>query len=170
MATFIPGPQKRPESCTVRFTNWDKTVECKPFTNLRDLALEHDLPLYNALAKYTNCQGHGLCGTCMVEVTPQKNLTSKGARENLRFIQVKGNLRLACQVEVTGDIEVTKHRGHFGTKDYKYGVKLDEMKRLYQEEGWTLDQIAEHFQCPTGKIVNLLGHSGVELRKPGSAA
>jgi len=170
MPTYIPGPTKRAETCKVTFAGVNKTVECKPHTNLRDLALEHDIPMYNGLAKYTNCQGHGLCGTCTVEVTPQQHLTEKGALENLRFIQLKGNLRLACQTEVTGDVVVTKHRGHFGTRGYDVGIKLDEVKRLYQDEEWTVAQIAEHFQCPPAKIVNVLERSKVEFRRPGSVA
>ena len=100
MPTQIPGKTQRPETCKVTFTNWNRTVECAPHTNLRDLALEHDLPIYNGLATYTNCQGHGLCGTCAVEVTPQRNLTEKRAVEKLRFVQLRGNLRLACQTEL----------------------------------------------------------------------
>lgn len=170
MPTYIPGPKQRSDTCKVTFANWDKTVECKPHTNLRDLAQEHDIPLYNGLAKFTNCQGHGLCGTCTVEVTPHKNLTEKGAVEKFRFIQLKGNLRLACCTEVTGDVTVTKHRGHFGTKGYEHRIQLDEVIRLYKEESWTIDQVADHFQCHPAKIVNLLEKSGVEFRRPGSVA
>ena len=170
MSTFIGNLPERKSVCKVTFANWDKTVECEPFTNLRELAIEHDIDLYNGFAKYVNCQGHGACSTCTVEVTPQDGITKKGALENLRFIQLKGNLRLSCQVSVTGDIEVRKHPGFLGTKDYEQVLSREEIVRLYGQEGKTLTEIAGHFKCSVPKIVNILEKAGVEMRRPGSAA
>ena len=170
MSTFIGSLPERKSLCKATFSNCDKTVECKPFTNLRELAIEHDIDLYNGLAKYVNCQGHGACGTCTVEVIPQEGVTKKGALENLRFIQLKGNLRLSCQVSVTGDIVVRKHAGFMGTKDYEQVLSREEIARLYTQEGKTLAEIAGHFKCPVPKIVNILEKAGVEMRRPGSAA
>lgn len=169
MPTFIPDRPKRKEVCRVTFTNWNKTVECKPHTNLRELAIQHDVDLYNGVARFLNCEGHGLCGTCTVEVVPQSGLTTKGARENLRFLLLKGNLRLACQVEVTDDIQVTKHAGFKGNRGYKVETPKEEMARLYRE-GKTLAEIAGRFQVSPARVVAVLERAGVEMRRPGSAA
>jgi ferredoxin len=99
----------------VTFKNWNKTVECPPGTNLRKLALEQGIPLYNGIARVLNCRGLGLCGTCCVEVVPEEKVGPKQYMEVLRFFQVKGNFRLACQSDVRGDIEVTKREGLYGT-------------------------------------------------------
>ncbi len=170
MPTPILRLPERKTSHKVTFTNWNRTVGCKPHTNLRELAIENDIDLYNGMSRFFNCEGHGLCGTCTVEVVPQKGGTVKRAKEKLRFLLLKGNLRLACQMEVTGDIQVTKHAGLKGNKGYQAVLSRGEMVRLYREEGQTLDQIAERFQCPVPKVVNILEKEGVEMRRPGSAA
>ena len=169
MSTFVTGLPERKKSCTVTFTNWDKTLECKPHTNLRQLAIEQDIDLYNGLSRFFNCEGNGLCGTCTVEVVPQEAATRKGAKEKLRFFQLKDNLRLSCQVEVIGDIQVTKHGGIYGTRGYRQELPREEMVRLYRE-GKTLNEIAERFQCPVARALVILEKAGVEMRRPGSAA
>lgn len=170
MSTFIGSLPERKKVCKVTFTNWDKTVECKPHTNLRQLAIDNDINLYNGITRFVNCEGNGLCGTCTVEVVPQDGLSVKGARENLRFLLLKGNLRLACQVDVTGDIQVTKHAGLKGVKGYVPGIDRDEAVRLYRDEGRTIAQVAAQMQCSEARVVTLLEHGRVELRRPGSAA
>ena len=170
MSTFVGSLPERKKVCKVTFTNWDKTIECKPHTNLRQLAINNDIGLYNGITRFMNCEGSGLCGTCTVEVVPQDGLTVKGARENLRFLLLKGNLRLACQVEVTGDIQVTKHGGFKGNKGYVPGIDRTEVVRLYQDEGKTITEIAERMQCSEARVVTLLERGRVELRRPGSAA
>lgn len=170
MPTQIHSKTERKTSCKVTFTNEDKTIECAPHTNLRALAIENDIDLYNGLAKYTNCEGMGLCGTCTVEVRPPGGVAPKGAIEKFRFIQLKGNLRLACQASVEDDIEVTKHEGIYGTKGYSQSVTEAEIAKAYLEEGKTLEEISADRQLPTGKVMVLLDRAGVEVRKPGSAA
>ena len=169
MATMIYGLPEAKKVCKVTFTNSGKTVECPTHTNLRQLAIQNDIDLYNGIAKYTNCEGMGLCGTCTVEVTPRGATTVKGAKEKLRFLQLKGNLRLSCQVQVLDDITVTKHDGMFGTKGYEEKGSLDEVVRLYGE-GKTIDQLAEQLEMHPAKVAVLLEKSGVEIRRPGSAA
>ena len=99
----------------VTFKNWNKTVDCAEGTNLRRLAREQGIPLYNGISKLFNCRGHGMCGTCCVEVIPEEKVGPKQYMEVLRFFQIKGNFRLACQSDVRGDIEVIKHEGLYGT-------------------------------------------------------
>ena len=169
MATLISGLPEKKETCTVKFTNCDKTVTCKPHTNLRQLAIENDIELYNGPAKYFNCQGMGLCGTCTVEIVPQEAVTTRGARENLRLLRPKGNLRLACQVNVVDDLMVTKHPGLHGTRGYKVALPQEEMVRLYRE-GKTMAEVAAQFKCPVGQVAAVFDRAGVEVRKPGSVA
>ena len=166
MPTQIHSKTERKTSCKVTFTNEGKTIECAPHTNLRALAIENDIDLYNGLAKYTNCEGMGLCGTCAVEVRPPGGVAPKGAIEKFRFIQLKGNLRLACQVSVEDDIKVTKHPGMYGTKGYQQAVTEDEIAKAYLEDGKTVQEIATDRQLPPGKVMALLDRAGVETRRP----
>lgn len=167
MSTFVSGPPETKKSFRVFFTNCNKTVECNPHSNLRQLAIEGDVDLYNGLSRFFNCEGHGLCGTCAVEVVPQEGVTCKRAKENFRPFQLKGNLRLSCQTEVIGDIQVTKHGGIYGTKGYRSMLPRDEIVRFYQE-GKTLNEISEYFQCSVARAVVILEKSKVEIRRPGS--
>lgn len=165
MATMIERRAEDKKTCTVTFTNTGETIECPKHTNLRDLAIKHDLELYNGLAKYTNCEGMGLCGTCTVEVTPHDHVSEKGAKEKFRFIQLKGNLRLSCQCQVLGDIEVTKHGGMYGTKGYDVKTSASDVSELYQA-GKTIDEIADEKELHPAKVILLLEAAGVEVRKP----
>jgi len=169
MSTFIPSLPERKDSCKVKFTNWDKTVECKPHTNLRQLAIDNDIDLYNGMTRFFNCEGNGLCGTCTVEVSPPDGISIKGAYEKFRFLLLKGNLRFACQAEVVGDIEVTKHKGIKGNRGYKELLPKEEIVQLY-ESGKTVTELSEQFNCPPAKIAVIFEQAGVKMRQPGSAA
>ena len=72
--------------------------------NLREVAVANNIPIYAGLAKVANCHGNGRCGTCRVELQGA-NLTPRNAIEEGKL---KGapNLRLACQIEVLGDLSV----------------------------------------------------------------
>jgi ferredoxin len=169
MSTFVGNIPKRKEVCKVTFANSGKTVECKPYANLRQLAIDNDIDLYNGLTRTLNCQGNGLCGTCTVEITPPGGVSAKAAIEKFRFLLLKGNLRMACQVQVKEDIVVTKHTGIKGNKGYKVREASDEIVQMYKD-GKTLAEISEAFQVPVPKIVNIFHNKGVEMRRPGSAA
>ena len=170
MSTFIGSIPERNKTCKVTFANVDKTVECEPYTNLRQLAIDNDIDLYNGLSRYLNCEGNGICGTCTVEITPPDGATKKGAKENLRFLLLKGNLRLSCQAGVVEDIVVTKHDGLKGNRGYSAEVDKAEIVRRYKEDEWTVDQIAAHHNQTSAKVVTILLNAGVEMRRPGSAA
>ena len=166
MATVIERRVEAKQTVTVTFTNTGQQIECPKHTNLRELAIQNDIDLYNGLARYTNCEGMGLCGTCAVEVKPQDGVTEKGAKEKFRFLQLKGNLRLACQCQVLGDIEVTKHDGMYGSKGYSEKGSSEEVAKLY-EAGKTIDEIAEQFEQHPAKVMLMLEWAGVEVRKSG---
>ena len=73
-------------------------------SNLREVAVANKIPIYAGLAKVANCHGNGHCGTCRVELQGS-NIPPRNAVEESKL---KGapNLRLACQVEVLGDLNV----------------------------------------------------------------
>lgn len=169
MPTEVPRKTEPNKTCKVTFANEGKTIECTPHTNLRLLAIENDIDLYNGLAKWTNCQGHGLCGTCTVEVTPPHGVSAKRAIEKFRFWLLKGNLRMACQATVTEDIEVRKHGGLHGTKGYSPPATREIVAKAYLD-GKTVDQISVEHQLPIAKVAVLLDEAGVEVRRPGNAA
>lgn len=93
-----------------------KTFEVDEGTNLREALLAQDIDLYNAGAKIFNCRGHGICGTCVVQVEGSVSvLTAAETRPTLLHPQLNDNKRrLACQTKVLGDLLVTKFDGYFG--------------------------------------------------------
>lgn len=75
--------------------------------SLRLLAKEHGIQLFRSrLARFLNCRGHGLCGACCVRVEgPEAATNDRWTWEELRFSDPQ--IRMACQCEVRGDVEVT---------------------------------------------------------------
>lgn len=93
-----------------------KTFYCQRGANLRAVLLENGIDLYNGGAKIINCHGIGTCGTCAVMVAgevSEANWRDK-TRRSLPPHSPTKNLRLACQVQVLGDISVTKFDGFWG--------------------------------------------------------
>ena len=90
---------------------------CEQGANLREFLLNQGVPLYNGKASLLNCHGHSTCGTCAVGIRGE--VSQPTASEKLRLAVapvhgVEGDRRLACQVKVLSDIEVTKYDGFFG--------------------------------------------------------
>lgn len=93
-----------------------KTFTCQPGANLRQVLLANGIDLYNGKANLINCCGLGTCGTCAVLVEGQvsePNWRDTG-RRSLPPHSPTGNLRLACQTKVLGDVKVTKFDGFWG--------------------------------------------------------
>jgi ferredoxin len=89
----------------VEFLNAGKTVECGQYANLRKLAQLHDVPVYKGLHEKLNCQGNGLCGTCVVQVVEgQEKLSPPTRREKLKLNRQLPERRLSCQCQVLGDL------------------------------------------------------------------
>ncbi len=94
---------------TINFVREDIQVEVPEGDQVRYPALENDVPLYSPLWKIGNCHGNGLCATDRVIVTPPANVSPPSFLEKFRLGKAhknNPNLRLACQVQVYGDIEV----------------------------------------------------------------
>ena len=92
---------------------------------LRTAALRRNVVSpHNGRANLINCRGLGTCGTCAVEVLagpvdpPERNRV-----EELRFnfpphnFHNNSKLRLACQIQVRGDIQVLKRTGFWGQNE-----------------------------------------------------
>lgn len=100
-----------------RVTFDGKVYTCEPGANLRKFLLSQGAPVYNGPARAVNCLGLGTCGTCAVGIKGE--VTEPTSMEKLRLSVpphkgVEGGRRLACQVQVLGDIEVIKYEGIWG--------------------------------------------------------
>jgi ferredoxin len=101
----------------VVFVNEKKEIEVPAGANLRQEALKAGIDVYGGLARYLNCRGNGLCGTCRVLVKKgMDNLSPRTFIERLNFnthpasmmyfIGHEDDMRLSCQVQVNGDCTV----------------------------------------------------------------
>mmetsp|Transcript_100549 Transcript_100549/g.197371 ORF Transcript_100549/g.197371 Transcript_100549/m.197371 type:complete len:210 (-) Transcript_100549:51-680(-) len=101
--------------------------EAKDGELLRTAALRRGIVTpHNGKSKLINCRGLGTCGTCAVEVAMGGKVEpgEKNSRERLRLSFPPHNpnrqsplLRLACQIQVRGDLHVTKRSGFWGQYD-----------------------------------------------------
>ena len=86
----------------VYFPRENRTIEVAYGANLRRAALDNGIDVYGFPAKFLNCGGHGLCGTCRVQVEPDWNLSDRTNAEERKLKAAP--LRLSCQAKVEGDI------------------------------------------------------------------
>jgi ferredoxin len=106
-------------------------VKCKESDTLRDVLLRASgLSPYNSTAKYANCNGNGLCGTCAVEVHGEVTEKSAQEKRRLKLPPHRNNddptFRLSCQCRVLGDLEVHKHDGMWGQHVEEYAAGTEE--------------------------------------------
>jgi ferredoxin len=97
-----------------------KTFEVAEGTNLREVLLEQDIDLYSAGAKVFNCHGHGIYGTCLVEVEGAVSEPTKMETSRMAFPPHSAHKerRLSCQANVLGDVRVTRFDGYFGDGEH----------------------------------------------------
>jgi len=98
---------------TIKFVREKKEVECEEGANLRKVAMENGIQLYQGPAQVFNCHGFGHCGECRVYIKDgMENLGKKTLKEKFRiaasFFKLghEHEVRLACQTRVNGDVEV----------------------------------------------------------------
>ncbi len=93
-----------------------KTFECASGANLRKVLLKNGVDLYNGQSKLINCRGIGSCGTCAVQIEgPVSEVNWRDrTRRSLPPHNPERDLRLACQTQVLGDIQVTKYTEFWG--------------------------------------------------------
>ncbi|NJN22126.1 MAG: (2Fe-2S)-binding protein [Leptolyngbya sp. RL_3_1] len=100
----------------VTITYQGQTVTCPVGANLRRVLLQHQLTVHNGGAQLINCRGLGTCGTCAVQIVgpvSEANWRDR-ARRSLPPHDPQRHLRLACQTQVLGDIQVIKYEGFWG--------------------------------------------------------
>jgi ferredoxin len=97
----------------VNFVKEKKEIEVPEGANLREEALKSGIQVYQGLAKYVNCFGHGTCGTCRVLVKKgMENLGPKGRMERFTLARMlcsighEDEMRLSCQCKVMGDCTI----------------------------------------------------------------
>ena len=88
-------------SCTVKILSHGKTVSARKKQILSDVLLEAGVPI----SLY--CNKRGLCGKCFVEIVKGRR-PSPGEKEKywLELKKLGDRYRLACQFEVSGDLEI----------------------------------------------------------------
>lgn len=93
---------------TVTFVNEFRKVEAPSGANLRAVALEAGIVIDRQFFLGLSCKNRGLCGQCKVWVKDATlGATSPRTwKERLFFRRLQGWRRLACQVQVLGDVEV----------------------------------------------------------------
>src|SRR5262249_55432265 len=97
----------------VKFINEKQTIEVPLGANLREQALQAGIFVYRWRHTYLNCRGHGTCGTCRVLIRKGMENTSQKTRlerlhqsTSMLWIGFEDQMRLSCQTQVLGDIEV----------------------------------------------------------------
>ncbi len=97
----------------VKFLRENVELEVAEGANLRKEAMRASIQLYRGMHKYLNCRGNALCGSCAVSIkSGRENCSAVGFREKLRLllsyipIGREGEIRLACQTRVRGDMQV----------------------------------------------------------------
>jgi len=97
----------------VKFLRENVELAVPEGANLRKEAMRANIELYRGIHRYLNCRGNALCGSCAVSIKGgRENCSTAGFREKLRLllsylpIGREGEIRLACQVRVLGDIQV----------------------------------------------------------------
>ncbi len=95
----------------VVFVNEHRIVEVPAGKNLKTLALELGINPHREFFRGVNCGYWGLCGLCQVWVREKapRSVNPRNMRE--RMAGTRGERRLACQVRILGDVEITTFAG-----------------------------------------------------------
>lgn len=98
---------KGPAILNVKIPNGD-VIQVKSLKgqNLRQVLMENKIEVYGGKAKLTNCNGGLSCGTCVVEVTSNKDWENRPDVERLRLKKYNENARLSCNTIIEGDCEI----------------------------------------------------------------
>ena len=112
---------------TLQTKDGEKSIEVNNGEILRSALLKRGVSPHNANSRLINCRGLGTCGTCAVEITTSPTSdggiipTERNMKENMRLsfpphdpASQPSNLRLACQVQICGDVNVVKRNGFWG--------------------------------------------------------
>lgn len=94
------------------------TIECEEGANLRRVLLAANLPLYNGRAGLIHCRGMGTCGTCAIQIEGDVSPMTGVEKWRLGFPphRSEDGLRLACQCQVLGNLQIVKMDGFWGNR------------------------------------------------------
>ncbi len=98
----------------VTLVNEGRSIEVSEGANLRKALLKQGISPYRGKDKVLNCLGHGLCGTCRVEIVDGKGAPPVSMLEEASLIglvplyarQIPKNVRLACRIAVLNDMAI----------------------------------------------------------------
>jgi ferredoxin len=97
----------------IKFVDEKKEIQVPEGSNLRKEAIRSGVNLYSGIHRVANCRGFSLCASCRVLITKgMENTSPMGLIERSRlgysmaYIGNEQTMRLACQTNVNGDIEV----------------------------------------------------------------
>ncbi len=103
----------------VTFVKEKKTVEVPEGANLRKVALENGVEVYDGLHKTFNCMGNGMCCSCRMRIVKgEENVSPQGVWEKMHMmnplnpfgffsrIGEEETMRNSCCTQVLGDVEV----------------------------------------------------------------
>ena len=93
------------------FVNEHRIVEVPEGKNLKALALELGINPHREFFRGLNCGYLGLCGTCPVWVKELLPGAVSGRNFREKIAGTRGQRRLACQVRILGDVEITTIAG-----------------------------------------------------------
>jgi ferredoxin len=98
---------------TIKFISEKKEIQVPEGANLRTEAKRAGVQVYQGPERLFNCHGFGLCGACRVKIVKgMENVSRRGFIErmtmakSMSYIGNEDTMRLACQTQVRGDIEV----------------------------------------------------------------
>ncbi|WP_408959280.1 2Fe-2S iron-sulfur cluster-binding protein [Natrinema sp. 74] len=94
-----------------------EAIDAEIGDNLRQTLLNAERSPHNGSAKYANCRGNGMCGTCAVEIVDgDAGEPTERERHRLKLPphSPDSGLRLSCQLSVADDLVVRKHPGYWG--------------------------------------------------------
>ena len=90
----------------ITFEKEGEVIRCNAGNNLQQLAKQHGIQLYQGVYKFANCRGHGLCGSCEVEIVKADQLHPRSRMEEIKLGNKPLQRRLACQITIHGDMTV----------------------------------------------------------------
>lgn len=94
---------------TITYKRENVQVEVPEGDSVRYPALENDVRIYCGIKHFANCHGNGLCGFDRVAVSPAANTNELSFMEKFWLrndLKKNPDMRLACQVQVFGDVTV----------------------------------------------------------------
>jgi ferredoxin len=98
----------------VVFVNEHRIIEVPQGKNLKSLALELGINPHREFFRGINCGYLGMCGTCQVWVKEKAPGSTNLRNFREKIAGTRGQRRLACQVKVLGDVEITTMPGGDG--------------------------------------------------------